>query len=145
MEDLLGVQQREIGCQCCNMNLLKETMGKMGQLGEDGTVRYPINVSYNMDWQKATKTYDSLSGHGLMIGNATKNVIAFQNFSSACGFCDHHLKIAAKTLVKSDTTNATNASVFVPTTNVQRASYPGPLLPKTLQRKLQRNGSKSSA
>jgi hypothetical protein len=51
-------------------------MGKTGQLGEDGKVRYPIDVSYDMGWQKAK---NSLTGHGLMIGNATKNVVAFQN------------------------------------------------------------------
>jgi hypothetical protein len=93
---LLGVHQREIGKQCCNLNLLKETMGKIGQLDEDGTVRYPLNVSYDMGWQKAKRTYDSLLGHSLMIGNATKNVVAFQNFSSACVCCDHHLKAEAK-------------------------------------------------
>jgi hypothetical protein len=38
--------------------------------------------------------YDSISGHGLMmIGNATKNVVAFQNYSTACRFCDRHSKI----------------------------------------------------
>jgi hypothetical protein len=75
MEDLLGVQQEEIGCQCCNLNLLKEMMGKIGELHKDGKVRYPVDVSYNMGWQKAKKVYDSISGHGLMIGNATKNVV----------------------------------------------------------------------
>jgi hypothetical protein len=29
MEDLLGVQQEEIGHQCCNLNLLKEMMGEI--------------------------------------------------------------------------------------------------------------------
>jgi hypothetical protein len=58
MEDLLGVHQREIGKQCWDLNLLKETMGKIGQLDEDGTVRYPIDVSYNMGWQKAKRTYN---------------------------------------------------------------------------------------
>jgi hypothetical protein len=92
MEDLLGVQQRELGKQCCNLKLLKETMGKIGELGKDGRVRYQINVSYDIGWQKAEKTYDSLSGHGLMIGNVTKNAVAFQNYSTACGFCECHTK-----------------------------------------------------
>jgi hypothetical protein len=92
MEDLLGVQQQAIGKQCCDMNLLKETMGKIGRLDEDGKVRYPIDVSYDMGWQKAKKTYDSISGHGLMIGNATNNVVAFQNYSTSCGFCERHKK-----------------------------------------------------
>jgi hypothetical protein len=29
MEDALGVEQWEIGRQCCDLNLLKETMGKL--------------------------------------------------------------------------------------------------------------------
>ncbi len=92
MEDLLGVQHETIGRECCNLNLLKETMGKIGEMCDDGKVRYPVDVSYDMGWQKAKKTYDSISGHGLMIGNSTKNVVAFQNFSSACGFCSRNPK-----------------------------------------------------
>jgi hypothetical protein len=92
MEDRLGVEQREIGRECCNFNLLKETMGKIGVLGEDGGVRFPIDVSYDMGWQKAAKTYDSLSGHGLMIGSVTKAVVCFQNYSKTCGTCERHLK-----------------------------------------------------
>jgi hypothetical protein len=92
MEDLLGVKQREIGQQCCNLNLLKETMGKEGIQTEDGSVRYPIHVSYDMGWQKLAKSYDSLSGHGLLIGNRTKTVVAFQSYSKACGVCERHEK-----------------------------------------------------
>jgi hypothetical protein len=92
MEEMLGVHQRAIGKECCDFNLHKETMGKIGEMCDDGKVRYPIDVSYDMGWQKAKKTYDSISGHGLMIGNTTKNVVAFQNFSSACGVCARHRK-----------------------------------------------------
>jgi hypothetical protein len=92
MEDLLGVEQREIGRQCCNLNLMKETMGREGVLTADGTVKYPIHVSYDMGWQKSAKTYDSLTGHGLMIGNRTKAVVAYQNYSKACGACEIHSK-----------------------------------------------------
>jgi hypothetical protein len=92
MEDILGVEQREIGRQCCNLNLLKETMGKEAIQTEDGRVRYPIHVSYDMGWQKSAKTYDSMSGHGLMIGNRTKTVVAFQSYSKACGVCERHEK-----------------------------------------------------
>jgi hypothetical protein len=49
MEDFLGVEQREIRHQCCSLNLLKEMMGKMGVVGEDGSVKVPIDVSdHNM-------------------------------------------------------------------------------------------------
>jgi hypothetical protein len=70
MEDLLRVQLREIRQQCCNSNLLEETMGKIGELDKGRRVKYPIDLSYDMGWQKAKKAYNSLLGHGLMIGNA---------------------------------------------------------------------------
>jgi hypothetical protein len=92
MEDALGVEQRRIGQEVVDHNLFKETMGKIGTSCEDGKVRYPARVSYDMGWQKAKKTYDSLSGHGLMIGECTKNVVAFQNYSKVCGFCERHVK-----------------------------------------------------
>jgi hypothetical protein len=116
MEDFLGVQHEAIGRECCNLNLLKETMGKIGELGVDGKVRYPINVSYDMGWQKAKKTYDSISGHGLMIGNATKNVVAFQNFSSACGFCSRNPKKQMAT--DTTTTVSDRDTVTVPVTDL---------------------------
>ena len=58
------------------MNLLKETMGKIGVLDPNGKVRYPIDVSYDMGWQKSAKTYGSLSGHGLMVGSHTKKMLS---------------------------------------------------------------------
>jgi hypothetical protein len=90
MQDLLGVEQREIGRQCCNLNLLKETMGKIAVQGEDGNVKFPIDVSYDMGWQNSAKTYESLSGPRLMIGSRTKNVMSYQNYSKACGICERH-------------------------------------------------------
>jgi hypothetical protein len=92
MEDALGVEEREIGRQCCDLNLMKETMGTVGQMSDDGKVRYPIQASYDMGWQKAARTYDSLSGHGLMIGHRTKNVVCYQNYSKSCGKCTLHSK-----------------------------------------------------
>ena len=80
MEGMLGVEQSAIGKECCDFNLHKGTMAKVGEMCDDGKVRYLIDVSYDMGWQKAKKTYYSISGHGLMIGNATKNVVTFQNF-----------------------------------------------------------------
>jgi hypothetical protein len=55
MEKLLGVQQRAIGWMCCNLNLHKETMGKIGEMCNEGKVRYQIDVSYNMGWRKPKK------------------------------------------------------------------------------------------
>jgi hypothetical protein len=79
MEDALGVKQRKIGQAVVNSNLNQEMMGKESVLCDDGTVRYPMSISYDMEWQKSKKTYDSLLGHGLMIGlqtNVSKNILS---------------------------------------------------------------------
>jgi hypothetical protein len=93
MEAILGVEQREIGHQCYDLNLMKETMGKEGVLTNNRIVKYPIHVSYDMGSQKSANTYyNLLTGHGLMIGSRTKTVVAYQNYSKACGICELHVK-----------------------------------------------------
>jgi hypothetical protein len=96
-------------------------MGKIGELSEDVTVRYPIDVSYDMGWQKAKRTYDSLSGQ-----NTTKNAVAFQNFSSTCGFCNRHLKAEAKKAEDNQATNDTTNNIPMPppTTSVPEHHCP---------------------
>ena len=64
-------------------------MGKVAILLE-GKAKYPVSVSYDMGWQKSAKTYDSLSGQGLMIGDRTKKVVAYKNYSKTCGVCERH-------------------------------------------------------
>jgi hypothetical protein len=76
MEEALGLQQTKIGRRVANFNLKKETMEKVA-IFVGGKAKYPVSVSYDMGWQKAAKTYDSLSGQGLMTGNQTKHVVAF--------------------------------------------------------------------
>jgi hypothetical protein len=63
MEDALGVEQRKTGKEVVDANLNKETMGKEALMCKDGKLRYPVHLSYDMGWQKSSKTYDSLSGH----------------------------------------------------------------------------------
>jgi hypothetical protein len=65
-------QQQKIWQEVVGTNLNQETMGKEAVLCEDGKLCYPVHVSYDMGWQKSSKTYDSLSGHGLMIGFPNK-------------------------------------------------------------------------
>ena len=94
MEDMLGVDQRKIAQEVVDSNLERETMGKEAVLCKDGKMRYPIGVSYNMGGQKCARTFNSLSGHGLMIGECTKRVVAFQTFSKVCRKCQiHHKKM----------------------------------------------------
>jgi hypothetical protein len=61
MEEALGLQQTKIGRRVANFNLKKKMMGKLAIfVGEKA--KYLVSVSCNMGWQKAAKTYDSLSG-----------------------------------------------------------------------------------
>jgi hypothetical protein len=92
MELQLGEQQVRIGKRIVASNLRKETLGKVAVMCDDGIAKYPCSVSYDMGWQKASKTYDSLSGQGLMIGYRTKRVVAVQNYSKVCSICERHSK-----------------------------------------------------
>jgi hypothetical protein len=91
MELRLGEEQVKIGKRIVAWNLMKETLGKVAVL-VDGVAKYPCSVLYDMGWQKASKTYDSLSGQGLMIGYRMKQVIAVQNYSKVCNICERHSK-----------------------------------------------------
>jgi hypothetical protein len=95
MELQLGVEQVKIGKRIVAWNLKKETLGKVAVMN-DGVAKYPCSVSYDMGWQKASKTYDSLSGQGLMIGYQTKRVVAVQNYSKVCNICQRHSKAMEK-------------------------------------------------
>jgi hypothetical protein len=95
MELQLGVEQVKIGERIVAWNLKKETMGKTAVMC-DGVAKYPCSVSYDMGWQKASKTYDSLSGQGLCIGFRTKRVVAVQNYSKVCSICYKHSKAMSK-------------------------------------------------
>jgi hypothetical protein len=92
MEATLGSEIVKIGARVTDSNLKKETLGKVAVVCDDGKARYPVSVSYDMGWQKAAKTYDSLSGQGLMIGDRTKRVVCYKNYSKACGTCERHAR-----------------------------------------------------
>ena len=50
-------------------------------------------VSYDMGWQKKSsgKRYDSLSGHGFLVGLLTNQIIGMKVYSKACSICDSTL------------------------------------------------------
>ena len=81
----LGVEQVNNGKSIVAWNLKKETIGQVPVLC-DGVAKYPCSVSYDMGWQKASKTYDSLSGQGLMIGYRTKRVAAARTIPRSATF-----------------------------------------------------------
>ena len=49
----------------------------------------PLTVCYDMGWNKRSSgtRYDSVSGHGLMIGAYTKKVIGYKSLSKECSVC----------------------------------------------------------
>jgi hypothetical protein len=65
MEDALSVEQQKIGQEVVDFNLNQETFGKVEICCIDGKVRYPMPVSYDMEWQKTEKTSNSHSGTAL--------------------------------------------------------------------------------
>jgi hypothetical protein len=48
MEDALSIKQPLIGQEVVDSNLLKETMGKTAVMCDDGKLRCPARVSYDM-------------------------------------------------------------------------------------------------
>ena len=56
-----------------------------------------LTVSYDMGWNKRSSgtKYDSMSGHGFVLGSQTKRVLQFKVLSKQCSKCS----FAAKTLV----------------------------------------------
>ena len=54
----------------------------------------PLTVCYDMGWNKRSSgtRYDSISGHGLMIGGYSKKVIGFKCVSKECSVCSKYSK-----------------------------------------------------
>ena len=54
----------------------------------------PLTVCYDMGWNKKSSgtRYDSISGHGLMIGGYSKKVIGFKRISKECSVCSKYSK-----------------------------------------------------
>ena len=65
------------------------TLEEWLKIPKDQRVPIRLDVSFDMGWQKRSsgKTYDSLSGHAFMIGQATKKVIVQVVYSKACAIC----------------------------------------------------------
>lgn len=60
-----------------------------------GEFRPSVRVSYDMGWKKRSSghRYDSMSGHGLMIGHHSQKVIAFIVRNKDCRICRKHKHI----------------------------------------------------
>ena len=56
--------------------------------------KVPLTICYDMGWNKRSSgtRYDSVSGHGIMIGGYTKKVIGFKSMSKECSVCSNFEK-----------------------------------------------------
>jgi len=92
MMDKLGTIQTNLAQKCCDENLQKEidaTIAK-GNYEICGD-RIGIVASGDAGWQGAgsRNTYNSISGHTLLVGGYTKLVLAFKFFSKICQTCSN--------------------------------------------------------
>jgi putative lipoic acid-binding regulatory protein len=77
----------------CRDEEIKETSGESGlkKYREGKTVANDVKftVSYNMGWNKRSsgRKYDSISGHGFLMGGHTKNNIHHRCLSKCCSKC----------------------------------------------------------
>ena len=95
MMDKLGTIQETLAEKCCMDNLQKEidATKERGNIDmRDG--RIGIIASGDAGWQGGGShmTYNSISGHTLLIGGYTKLILAFQFFSKMCATCDNFYK-----------------------------------------------------
>ena len=67
---------------------------KKWKYNEPGRLPVSIAVSYDMGWQKRSSgnRYDSMSGHGVLVGCRTKKVIDVIVFSKICQKCQEQAK-----------------------------------------------------
>jgi len=52
-------------------------------------MKWPLTCTYDMGWQKlaSSKNYNSLSGHGFLVGGYTSKVIQCICYSKGCRYC----------------------------------------------------------
>ncbi len=92
MLDKHGTIQTNLAHHCCEKNLQKEidaTIAK-GNYKMCGN-QVGIVASRDAGWQGAgsCNTYNSISGHTLLVGSYTKLVLAFKFFSKICQTCSN--------------------------------------------------------
>jgi len=92
MLDKLGTIQTNLAQKCCEENLQKEinatiAKGNYEMCGD----HIGIAASGDAGWQGAgsCNTYNSISGHTLLVGGYTKLVLAFKFFSKICQTCSN--------------------------------------------------------
>ena len=94
IESKLGVITNKIAQEEINKALNEEVEIQLKYQGkEKKRETHPlVNVSYDMGWQMRSSghSYNSLSGHGLMIGEHTKKVLGYMVKSKDCRICNRY-------------------------------------------------------
>jgi hypothetical protein len=93
MEDLLVEQHKTVTKQIILDNLKYLVKHKIPD--ENGKVL--LTISYDMGWQKCSRSYSSLSGHAFIINMDTGLVVGMRIFSKECQKCQKcssHLRTA---------------------------------------------------
>ena len=85
----IGLAIEDANANSCEMVLgseieIEKAAGKVPD--EDGLL--PLSVSYDIQWLKRGKAYDSLTGHGAIMGSKTKQAISFASANKFCRICD---------------------------------------------------------
>ena len=54
----------------------------------------PLTIGYDMGWNKRSsgRFYNSISGHGIMVGGYSKKIIDYRFISKCCLFCWNYKK-----------------------------------------------------
>ena len=83
IEDNIGVIIQQLVQDIVKENIQQECSGV--DVDDDGYT--PVDVSGDGGWQSGGRSYDSISGHTLLIGKRTNKVLAFEHFSKSCMQC----------------------------------------------------------
>jgi len=105
MQEKIGDIQTALAKKCCDENLDKEIAATIEKGNADiRDNRVGIVASGDAGWQGAGSrlTYNSISGHTLLVGGYTKLVLAFKFFSKMCKTCDKLAKSLGSNLQPSD-------------------------------------------
>jgi hypothetical protein len=89
MEEHLATKHMKIAGQTMLQNLIESVDSQSGS-GDPSNLhngRVPLTVSFDMGWQKKGRSFDSLSGHALIICVATGKVIGLKVYSKTCIKC----------------------------------------------------------
>jgi hypothetical protein len=88
LEDALGVHVRGVTDDIVNENVKEELSGLLAnELGY-----YEVNASGDGGWQTGGRSFDSISGHSMLIGKRFEKILAYTNYAKGCRKCEEAVK-----------------------------------------------------